>query len=397
MSRILDNSHTLNSHDAINKAFFSMPEKAAGDFRAMWAEIQDESQGHSHLSKWFLNDIARNIAGIERLYQEADKALENRLYSFLRRGKLAPWNTAAANRAFLSYYFPLAEIYSVTPALKSGLIANGNFEQTIGDEWTVTNGSQLNKADGAQIFAGLQVLGLAEFGQVAQTASSVRPGHYCLQFAHHGGGIHVMVSGSQGYWEKDSASGSGLPEGSWGKSPRVYTYKATQDWRIRKLCFRVDRTTDIHLDIITGEGNPLKAQTYASWHDGVDPGGSAFWDYSALYSPGSTGKSGKSAFVYIDDVRLGSYESPSIEYTIREINRQVAEPDGDLSLCAFWHDGRDIGGAARDHSYVAGSVGGSVTGFSERHLKEIIGTIRTSGCETKVRIIEGCQAKEAMT
>lgn len=160
-----------------------------------------------------LDTIVEFFSGvIERYFDEPDDDLRRRFKSVVRRNQVRSWMTAHSMKSVLAYYYDPDNIYVVENAVETDLVTNGDFEDTIGVEWTLTTtGTAALATSGDEAFDGGSALkfsvGSGETCSAAQTFSSLAAGSYDVRFCALASAEHVSAGATFG-WKAQRASDS---------------------------------------------------------------------------------------------------------------------------------------------------------------------------------------------
>ena len=318
MTKIQDRSKIFLKSDPIATALFDSCQIQVDYFSSLIDQLQNQSQGKENFSSWYLKNLAKNIANLRRIGKETDENYRDRLFAITKRKKVQKWNTEKAGRAFLSYHYPRAKIFSEYGVINKNLIKSGDFEDLTATDWSMQNASLKGTEDKISSFKGFKSLVISQGGHCQQIISNVENGHYVLRFAYNNGNIRISILQNSKYWNSQANIVNGLPQGAWLDSNHYTELASTEDWQYRSLFFRVDTVADIKIKI------------------------SCATDKEA----------------HLDDIQLGQYHSPSLQYHIR-LNANNLIPDELSSYLNLWsgpfiNNGTNQTGAFIDHTYNIG-------------------------------------------
>lgn len=389
MTPIKDRSKLFKQNDPIAQAIFSAAQGQIDGFVQLLDGIAKQAADSSKLSSWYLTSLAQGFAGLRRGYNESEDNLRAELLALTQRQSAAKWNTQAAGRAYLSYFYPTATIYSDIPALNNNLVVNGNFEQELGSEWQVQGAAVYGPANGYTSFNGNASLALAPGGN-AEQGVLLEAGNYALRFAHWGGEIEASIRTASNYWNPKAMQANGLWQGAWQAQQHLYSYPAVAGWQLYTLFFTLETEQKVYVKIEAPGGEPIATANLAA--AGTPEYRSAYIDNS-YHNTDGTGNVASNQLAevraIIDDIRIGTCHSPSLAYTVR-LPGTGHEVFSDVLNIYEGTAGTDTA-AYIDNTYLDGPSDLSTA----QQRKAWLSIIAAAGVHTEIEIITGFN-KEAL-
>lgn len=397
MKTILERSTILSHYAAMNLAFFGAMQGGMDSVLEMIAAITTQCKNTDELDSWLLDSVAGSIVSAKRTPNKKDADLRSELLSITQRGAAKKWNTAKAGVEFLRYYFPdtnnPANIWGLYPLLYENLVQNHSFDKQTATDWKLTLAAIITNTPGITTFRGATIAALAPKGSIAQTMKIVHGGLYALRFAHYGSALRVSIYDKNGlYWKAQSGEKDGLPVGGWHNAAHYRDIAKCSDWSVHTLFFRadpkIDRSVTIQIEVPTGKGIERRnlypqLQISSTTAYGAAYRGGAYRDGP---SPKTTG-SLPSVAALVDDVHLGRYRSPGLQYMVRLPQNKIGKPGGVRNL----YDGAvsrsgDSSAAYRNQTFREGY---SVRAYSEAAKRDWLKIISAAGVPAKIDIFGG--------
>ena len=397
MKTILERSTILSHYAAANLAFFGAMQGGINGVLEMIQAITAQCKQTEDLESWLLDSVAGSIISAKRTPNKKDADLRSELFSITRRGGAKKWNTARAGVEFLRYYFPdtnnPANIWGLYPLLYENLVKNPSFETAT--DWKLTLAAIITNTSGITTFRGTTIAALAPKGSLAQTIKIGQTGHYALRFAHYGGNLRVSLYDENSlYWKAQRSEKNGLPAGGWQNAAHYHDIDKCNDWSVHTLFFRVDSTDDsrrsvtVPIEVPTGKGIERR-NLYPQLQIGSTTAYQAAYRGSAYRdgpTPATTG-SLPSVAALVDDVHLGRYRSPGLQYMVRVPQNGIGKPGQVRNL----YDGAasrsgDASAAYRDQTFRPGY---SVRAYSEATKRDWLKIISAAGVPADIDIFGG--------
>ena len=396
MKTILERSTILSHYAVMNLAFFGAMQGGIDGVLEMIQAITAQCKQTDGLESWLLDSVAKSIVSAKRNPNKKDADLRSELFSITQRGGAKKWNTAKAGIEFLRYYFSnaniTANIWGLYPLLYENLVKNHSFDKQTATDWKLTLAAIITNTSSITTFRGTTIAALAPKGSIAQTMKMVHRGLYALRFAHYGSALRVSIYDKNGlYWNPQSGEKDGLPVGGWHNNAHYRDIDQCNDWSVHTLFFRadpkIDRSVTVHIEVPTGKGIERRNLYPKLQIDSNDETpayrGGAYRDGPTPKTTGSL----PSVAALVDDVHLGRYRSPGLQYMMRIPQNGIGKPGQVRNL----YDGAasrsgDSSAAYRDQTFRQGY---SIRAYSEAAKRDWLKIISAAGVPAKIDLFGG--------